>query len=62
MKKEIVAQDHVEDWEKDEKLMRFLTEDEVPDEVKYHLRDDEAIKRWIKENPVCISLNKKEKQ
>lgn len=52
----IVAQDHIEDWENDDqlRLFRFLTEDEVPDEVKYQLRDDSAIERWIQENPVII--------
>lgn len=51
-----VAQDHIEDWQNDDqvRLFRFLTEDEVPDEVKYQLRDDSAIERWIQENPVIL--------
>jgi hypothetical protein len=57
-----VAQDHVEDWQNDDqlRLFRFLNEDEVPDDVKYRLRDDSAIERWIQENPVIIK-NKENK-
>jgi hypothetical protein len=50
------VQDANEPWDLDEELdeqvVRFLTMDEVPEDIKNYYRDDASIERWIQENPI----------